>query len=83
MSWLRVRFKSDCDDFRPIYTPPEMPEGPWWCTGYSENDAVLVAYVKDESTIYKQWPEAFDLDIEHVSGPEFSSRFPKPDWWKD
>ncbi len=80
--WLRVRFlSSSVDDCRPIYND-ENPEGPWWCSGYSENNAVIVAYVKSEDTILKQWPEAENIEIETIEKPTFSDRFPKPKWWK-
>jgi hypothetical protein len=84
VSWLRVRFKSNADDYRPIYNLPENPEGPWWCSGYdSDDNAILIAYVKSEDTLFKQWPEAV-IDVqERVEKVEFSSRFPKPDWWKE
>lgn len=83
MNWLRVRFKSRAEDYRPIYTPPDLPEGPWWCTGYGDDYSILVAYVKSTATIYKQWPEAYDLDGEVVDEIKFSDRFQKPDWWVD
>ena len=82
MKWLRVRFKSDAADERPIYKPPSLPEGPWWVSGYdSEDNSILIAYVKSKETIFKQWPEAKELDIEMCEQVTFSDRFPKPDWW--
>lgn len=82
--WLRVRFKSDADDHRPIYNG-KNPEGPWWCSGYTYNEeneiSILIAYVKSKETIFKQWPEAKDLEIEMVEKPIFSDRFPMPNWW--
>lgn len=80
--WLRIRFRSNSEDCRPIYTPPDLPEGPWWRSGFDgEDNAILIAYVKSEETIYSQWPEAEDLDVEQVDEIVFTSRFPKPDWW--
>ena len=83
MSWLRVRFKSKAKDYRPIYEPPALPEGPWWCSGYdSDDNAILVAYVKSEETLFKQWPEA-EIDFhDTVDEIKFSSRFSKPDRWE-
>lgn len=83
IKWLRVRFESNAEDFRPIYKG-KHPEGPWWCSGYTkggEGCAIIVAYVKSEKTINKQWPEAEGAEFEEVDKPEFSDRFPKPDWW--
>ena len=81
--WIRVRFKSNADDIRPIYKPPALPEGPWWCSGYdSDDNAYIIAYVKNEKTIKKQWPEAFDEDMrDECEKINFTTRFPQPDWW--
>lgn len=82
MSWLRVRLFSEAEDFRPIYKPPALPEGPWWCSGYDSDDrAVIIAYVKSLETIEKQWPEGEIDFFDNVEKVEFSSRFPKPEWW--
>jgi hypothetical protein len=86
MSWLRVRFTSNADDYRPISFPPP---GPYWCSGYTVNndfecdEYILIAYVKKESDITKFWPEAKNLNCTEEKQITFSDRFPKPDWWKD
>ena len=78
--WFRARFKSNADDFRPIYKG-KNPQGPWWCSGYQDESAIIIAFVKNEETLLKQWPEAKEIDIDEVEKPTFSDRFPKPDWW--
>jgi hypothetical protein len=79
--WLRVRFYTTAHDYRPVNWPPI---GPYWCTGYaSDEEYVLVAYVKNEEQVYEFWPEATNLDVEGVSEISFTGRFPKPEWWKE
>jgi hypothetical protein len=80
MSWLRVRFNTDADDCRPIYEG-KTPEGPWWISGSNDEGTVIIAFVKSEATLFKQWPEASDVDSQEVHEISFSQRFPKPDWW--
>ena len=76
---IRVRFKANYDDPRPIKWPVKHP---YWITGYSidETYSTIVSYADDEQYIYDNWPEAKDLDIEIVEAYTFTSRFPKPDW---
>jgi hypothetical protein len=83
VSWLRYRFYSSAEDYRPIYEPPALPVGPWWCSGYSGDDkSVLIAYVKSEQDILNQWPEAEIESFVEVDKIKFTDRFPKPDWWQ-
>jgi len=75
MSWLRVRFRADLDDPRPVIVPPP---GPWWCTGWGE----VVAYVRPGQDIRRWWPEAEgETDLAVVETVVFSSRFPAPKGW--
>lgn len=76
---LRVRFKANPDDYRSINWPVKYP---YWCSGYGDNYSIVIAYADDEEYIYRNWPEAEDLDIEEVEEITFSPRFPKPDWYK-
>lgn len=79
--WLRVRFRTREEDYRPIKFPPP---GPYWCSGYGEDHAILVGYFKLETEIIEFWPDAYDLDVmKIVDEIKFSSRFPKPDWWNE
>ena len=83
MTLLRIRFKANEDDYRPVNWPVKHP---YWCTGYGGGDedgyAIVVSYADDEAYIYENWPEAEDLDVEPVTGYRFSDRFPKPEWWE-
>lgn len=78
MSWIRVRFYANEDDYRPVAWPPP---GPYWCTGYGYGYSIVVAYVKEIGQIKAFWPEATDLDAVDVEEIQFSDRFPKPKWW--
>lgn len=81
---LRVRFYIDFEDCNNDYHPVVWPiKHPYWCTGENESSFVLVTYVDSEEELYKQWPEAYDLDIEEVEKIEFNGRFKKPEWYKE
>lgn len=75
---LRIRFHTKSEDYRPIVWPPV---GPYWCSGFSGDDNVLIAYVNSADDIFRQWPEATDLDTLDEGPIYFTDRFPKPDWW--
>jgi hypothetical protein len=77
---LRVRFKANDKDPRPVNWPVKHP---YWITGNGENYSIVVSYADDEEYIYNNWPEAEDLDIEENVSYTFSSRFPKPNWFKE
>lgn len=77
---LRVRFKTtETDDYRPVIWPLKHP---YWCTGFGEDYATLIAYADDEQYIIEHWPEAYDLDAEEVEQYTFTDRFPKPEWFE-
>lgn len=75
---IRCRFKANPDDPRPVNWPVKHP---YWVTGYGDSCSIIVAYADNEEEIYKNWPEAQDLDSEHVEGYVFTDRFQKPDWF--
>ena len=77
----RIRFHTIAEDWRPINWPIKHP---YWKTGESEIDAILVSYADDEDYIYTYWPEATELDVmdEEVEEYTFTDRFPKPDWFE-
>lgn len=79
---IRVRFKANPDDPRPLNWPIKHP---YWITGYAGDGSysTIVAYADDESYIRDNWPEASDLDIQEVEGYTFTSRFPKPEWFTE
>lgn len=74
---LRVRFKTDAEDPRPISWP--IPH-PYWVTGFNDTHSVIVAYADNLEQIQELWPEAEDMDPEEVEDYVFTSRFSKPDW---
>lgn len=79
---LRVRFKANPDDPRPINWPVKHP---YWITGYAGDDSysTVVSYADNEQYIYKNWPEASDLEVQEVKEYSFTGRFPKPEWFKE
>lgn len=76
---IRARFKVNEDDFRPVVWPIKHP---YWCTGYGEGYAVIVAYADDEAEIQRNWPDAKDINSTPENKYEFTDRFPKPHWFK-
>ena len=80
--WRRYRFESDELDYRPVKWPPE---GPYWCSGYGEDTAVIVAYMPSDSLseLTDYWPEATNVDYDDCDEITYSERFSKPDWWND
>jgi hypothetical protein len=77
---LRVRFRSNSTDARPINWPVKHP---YWITGYGDGYTIIVSYADDEKYILENWPEATNLDSVEVDGYKFTSRFPKPDWLRE
>lgn len=81
---IRARFfikKEECKgDYRPITWPIKYP---YWCTGENDDNFVLVTYVDSADDLIKLWPEAYDIEYNEVSEISFSSRFPKPFWFKE
>lgn len=82
-SVMRVRFFVNIDecknDYRTLIWP--IPH-PYWCSGETDNEFVLVAYVESEGQLYSQWPEAKKVEVleEDLLEYSFSDRFSKPDW---
>ena len=79
-NWLRCRFKANVDDYRPIKFPPP---GPYWCSGETLDNAILVAYVRDLNQITEYWPEAEDIESVEQTEIVFTDRFPRPKWYKN
>lgn len=81
---LRCRFYVGIEetdgDYRPVVWPVKYP---YWCSGENETDFCLVAYVDSMENLMKQWPEAHDIESEEVDCVEFTSRFPKPEWYEE
>ena len=83
-SMIRVRFQikfKDCgEDYRPVKWPIKYP---YWCTGQTDDAFTLMAYADDIDYILNLWPEASRIEIYKADKIEFSSRFPKPNWYND
>jgi hypothetical protein len=74
---LRARFHANENDYRPVVWPIEHP---YWCSGYGEGYAIVVAYVDSIPELLRLWPEATSITFETVYEYQFSGRFPKPKW---
>ena len=49
--WKRYRFETrSTDDYRPLVFDPRYP---WWCTGYGDESAVIVAYLPSSEDLKK------------------------------
>lgn len=76
---IRARFTVNDQDYRPVVWP--IPH-PYWCSGYTENRAVLVAYADDLAQVLHQWPDAENIDVmeDGLTEYTFTTRFAKPSW---
>ena len=78
-NWLRYRFRTTADDYRPVKWPPP---GPYWCTGYDpEDQPIIVAYAPPDASIRDYWPEYRDAEWTSENEIAYTSRFPQPEWW--
>lgn len=80
---IRARFWTPgCDKYPNDYRVAEWPPpGPYWCSGYNSDDhPYVIAFVPDEATLLRYWPEAEDIDAEPVESIDYTSRFPRPEW---
>lgn len=82
---LRIRFRANIEDPRPVKWPVKHP---YWVTGesaYAGDDgtayATVVSYADDEQYIRDHWPEATHLEVQERVEYTFTSRFPKPEWF--
>lgn len=73
-----LNIKEVKEDYRPVIWPIKYP---YWYSGETQNNFILVAYVESLNDLYKQWPEAKNVDYENIKKITFSDRFPKPDWY--
>ena len=76
---IRARFLSNPKDPRPVNWPIKHP---YWVTGYTDTNSVVVAYADDVNEIFRNWPDAKKLDATETQDYIFTSRFPQPDWFK-
>lgn len=77
---IRARFTVTDEDYRPMTWPIDHP---YWCSGSSEEGAILIAYVESEAQLLQLWPDAIKIDMEgdFVDSYEFTDRFRKPEWF--
>jgi len=78
---IKVRFYTPSDDHRPIKWPIKHP---YWCSGHTDTQWVIVAYADNIEEIKSNWPEHEDMDIldNDAKYYSFTERFPRPDWFK-
>ena len=79
----RVCFKTTEKDVRPVNWPIQHP---YWVTGSPLEEggaSTLVSYANNREYILANWPEATDIDMEEVTHYLFTSRFPRPSWFKE
>lgn len=70
------------DDYRPVIWPIKYP---YWNTAESDEYFHIVAFVDDMDTLYKQWPEAKESEVEIVECENvyYTDRLKKPVWYDD
>lgn len=78
MSYIKYRFKTYSEDYRPLIFNPKYP---YWCTGHGEDYFIIVAYLPIEEDLTLYWDDAFDIDFVEKENIEFSDRFPRPNWF--
>jgi len=77
------------------YSPEPMSafelHSPWWVSGYTDNETIVVAAVRAESeeaawasvrNAYDYPPEMRERFIEPLTGSPFSGRFPQANWMR-
>lgn len=80
MKWIRYRFTTKAEDYRPLIFNPKYP---WWCSGFNDESSTIVAYLPQEEHLHEFWDDADDITQEDCDKIEFSSRFPRPDYFKE
>jgi hypothetical protein len=79
MAWIRYRFTSTHDDYRPVTFPPP---GPYWCTGYDPDEhAILVAYLRPNDVVTDYWPDAIAIEGQPQDSVTYTTRFQRPQWY--
>lgn len=81
--WKRYRFYTYAvDDYRPLIFNPKYP---WWCSGHGEDEkgenSVIIAYLPENENLLEYWDDAYNIDVDDCEEIEFSSRFPKPEYF--
>jgi hypothetical protein len=81
--WVWTRFNANGDDWRPVYEVEDGHPGlgPYWCSGYGDDYAVICAWVRPGEDVTKWWPEAQEIGQGEPRPITFTDRFPEPQWW--
>lgn len=81
MIWKRYRlYTRSINDYRPLIFDDRYP---WWCSGYSDFEAVIIAYLPDGEDVLKYWDDARIDVVQDRNSITFTDRFPKPNWYKE
>ena len=77
--WVRYRFVTDAEDYRPIILNPAYP---WWCSGFNIlEEAIIIVFLPKTENLKDYWPEAENITEQEVNEIVFTDRFSKPDWF--
>jgi hypothetical protein len=80
MKWRRYRFYTkSIEDCRPLIFNPSYP---WWCSGYGEDRAVIIAYLPKSEDLAKYWDDATDVEFTEEAKIIFTDRFRQPKYYK-
>lgn len=77
--WIRYRFvtKSN-DDYRPLIFNPAFP---WWCSGFNDRTSTIIAWLPEGEDLRSYWDDADEVTQTEHDKIEFTSRFPKPEYF--
>jgi hypothetical protein len=79
--WKRYRFRTkSVEDYRPLIFNRKYA---WWCSGFGENDAIIIAYLPIDEDLLKYWDDAHDIEFTEENEIIFTSRFPRPSWFEE
>jgi hypothetical protein len=77
--WIRYRFKTKAiKDYRPIIFNEKYP---WWCSGESDDDVTIVAYLPKAADLNDYWDDATEIETTAHESIEFTERFSEPDYF--
>lgn len=80
--YIKYRFKTRAvDDYRPLEDMAEI-SCPWWCSGESDEYAVIICYLPKNEDLFKYWDDAYEIEAIGVDEITYTDRFPKPKWMK-
>lgn len=83
MRWNRHRFQTHgVADPHPVIFNPAWP---WWLssTAGDESSATIVAFLPVGEPLKKYWPDAFAKEVSVREKITFTSRFPKPAYFRE